>query len=258
MSPTAEARAAGPSAPLGGVEKVAVLLLALGKARAAHAAGRARGAGRSRAAPGDAGQARGERVGNPGAGDRGRSVVAGHDLTGRSASGERVARWMTKVREIGVPADGDLIQIGDMSITICPWWDGPATCAEVGEQLARDARRRGRRWIRVYHAPPEESPLSWTGTKRIGDSALLEWIHRYAPDVVLTGHIHQAPFRQGGSWADRIGSTWVFNPGRQIGPNPTHVIVDLDEQHAKWFSQMGDELVRLDRATVEREALTPQ
>jgi flagellar motor switch protein FliG len=36
MSPTAEARAAGPSAPLGGVEKVAVLLLALGKARAAQ------------------------------------------------------------------------------------------------------------------------------------------------------------------------------------------------------------------------------
>ena len=73
-----------------------------------------------------------------------------------------------------------------------------------------------------------------------------------------TGHIHQAPFRQGGSWADRIGSTWVFNPGRQIGPSPTHVIVDLDEQHAKWFSQMGDEIVRLDRATVEREALTPR
>jgi hypothetical protein len=36
------------------------------------------------------------------------------------------------------------------------------------------------------------------------------------------------------------------------------VIVDLDAQHAKWFSQMGDEIVRLDRATVEREALTPQ
>lgn len=181
-----------------------------------------------------------------------------HDLTGRSASGERVARWMAKVREIGVPADGDLIDIGDVSITVCPWWDGPATCAEVGEQLARDAQRRGRRWVWVYHAPPEESPLSWTGSKLIGDSALREWIHTYAPDVVLTGHIHQAPFRQGGSWADRIGSTWVFNPGRQIGPSPTHVIVDLDEQHAKWFSQAGDEIVRLDRATVEREALIPQ
>jgi Icc-related predicted phosphoesterase len=191
--------------------------------------------------------------------ERVRLVVSSgnHDLTARAESGERVARWMTKVRDLGVPADGDLIEIGDLSITICPWWDGPASCAAVGEQLARDALRRGRRWVWVYHAPPDESPLSWTGTKQIGDSALTQWIRTYRPDVVLCGHIHQAPFRQGGSWVDRIGSTWVFNPGRQIGPSPTHVIVDLDEHNARWSSQMGDEIVRLDQPTVRREAFNP-
>jgi Icc-related predicted phosphoesterase len=156
-----------------------------------------------------------------------------------------------------VAADGDLIQIGDLSITICPWWDGPATCAEVGEQLARDAARRGRQWIWIYHAPPDESPVSWAGTKHFGDRELLQWIHTYQPDIVFTGHIHQSPFRQGGSWVDRIGSTWVFNAGRQIGPNPTHVIIDWDEQCAKWYSLAGDEMVRLDRPLTRPEPLNP-
>jgi Icc-related predicted phosphoesterase len=191
--------------------------------------------------------------------ERTRLVVSSgnHDLTGRGTSGERVARWMAKVREIGVPADGDAIELGDLTITICPWWDGPDTCAEVGEQLARDARRRGPKWMWVYHAPPDQSPLSWNGTTHYGDSALREWIRTYGPDIVLTGHIHQAPFRQGGSWVDRIGSTWVFNAGRQIGPSPTHVIVDLDEQSAKWFSLAGDEVVRLDQPQPERQPLSP-
>ena len=180
-----------------------------------------------------------------------------HDLTARAPSGERVARWMTKVRELGVPADGDLIETGDLSITICPWWDGPATQAEVGEQLARDAQRRRRRWMWVYHAPPDESPLSWTGTTHIGDSALREWVRTYAPDIVFTGHIHQAPFRKGGSWVDRIGPTWLFNAGRQIGPCPTHVIVDLAEQRAEWFSLAGDEVMRLDDPLSPPQPLNP-
>jgi Icc-related predicted phosphoesterase len=191
--------------------------------------------------------------------ERTRLVVSSgnHDLTGRAPNGERVARWMAKVRELGVPADGDLIEIGDVTISVCPWWDGPASRAEVGAQLAHHAERRGRRWVWVYHAPPESSPLSYTGTTHIGDAALLEWIRAYGPDVVLTGHIHQAPFRTGGSWADRIGSTWVFNAGRQIGPSPTHVVVDLAAQHATWFSQAGDEIVRLDEAEVRRAPFTP-
>jgi Icc-related predicted phosphoesterase len=191
--------------------------------------------------------------------ERTRLVVSSgnHDLTARAASGERVARWMAKVRDLGVPADGDLIEIGDLSITICPWWDGPAACAAVGEQLARDAARRRRQWVWIYHAPPDESPVSWAGTKHFGDRELLQWIHTYQPDIVFTGHIHQSPFRQGGSWVDRIGSTWVFNAGRQIGPSPTHVIVDWDEQSAKWFSLAGDEVVRLDRPLTRPEPLSP-
>ena len=169
-----------------------------------------------------------------------------HDLDRKNADDERVAGWISPARLPGVALDGDFIEIGDTAITICPWWDGPIGCAAVGRLLARDAERRARRWIWVYHAPPDESPVSWAGSKHFGDVELLRWIREYQPDVVLTGHIHQSPFRKGGSWADRIGDTWVFNAGRQIGPCPTHVIVDLEERRAMWFSLAGDEVVQLD------------
>jgi Icc-related predicted phosphoesterase len=189
--------------------------------------------------------------------ERSRLIVCSgnHDLDARSPAGERVARWMAKVRDLGVPADGDFLEIGDVTITVCPWWDGPAACAEVGAQLARDAARRGRRWVWVYHAPPDGSPVSWAGSRHFGDAELLGWIRTYAPDVVLAGHIHQAPFREGGSWVDRIGSTWVFNAGRQIGPCPTHVVVDLDARSARWSSLAGNESVSLEAPVPARAPL---
>ena len=56
------------------------------------------------------------------------------------------------------------------------------------------------------------------------------------PDVVLSGHIHQAPFVHGGGWSDRIGTTWLFNPGHQPGPVPTYLLIDLDAGTAQWSS----------------------
>jgi hypothetical protein len=57
--------------------------------------------------------------------------------------------------------------------------------------------------------------------------------------------VHQSPFKPEGSWADRIGSTWVFNAGRQIGPVPCHVAIDLGEGTASWRSLMGSESLHL-------------
>ena len=49
-------------------------------------------------------------------------------------------------------------------------------------------------WVWVYHAPPSGSPTCWDGKKHYGDAALVKWIDFYQPDLVFTGHIHQAPF----------------------------------------------------------------
>ena len=166
-----------------------------------------------------------------------------HDLNGRNAAGEKVARWMSQVRRAGIPCDGDRLEIDGTLVSICPWWDGPASQAEVGEQLAADARARAGRWLWVYHAPPSGSPTSWAGDRHFGDDALVEWIHRFEPDLVLCGHIHQSPFRKGGSWVDRIGKTWVFNAGKQIGPVPCHIVFDTQSGSAIWHSLAGSEIV---------------
>jgi len=169
-----------------------------------------------------------------------------HDLDLRDDTGEKVARWMNKVRQLGIPTDGDTVAFDGTLVTICPWWDGPSAKQAVQAQIERDAAKPKECWVWVYHAPPQGSPTSWDGHRFYGDTELAAWIETYKPDIVFAGHIHQAPFRKGGSWVDRIGPTWVFNCGQQIGPTPTHVIVNTDAREAAWFSLAGAELVRLD------------
>jgi len=154
---------------------------------------------------------------------------------------------MRRVRQMGIPADGDSLALGDTLVTICPWWDGPVAKQAVAAQLARDHLKEKKSWIWVYHAPPAGSPTSWDGRKSYGDVELTEWIELYKPDIVFSGHIHQAPFIQDGSWADRIGPTWIFNTGNQIGPTPAHIIVDTDAREALWFSLAGAQSLHLDQ-----------
>lgn len=177
----------------------------------------------------------------------GRVVVCSgnHDLTGRDAQGEQAALWLADARDAGVAADGDFIVADDIRVTICPWWDGPLGREALDLRLAAESMRRPARWIWVYHWPPQGSPTCWTGRRDYGDADLRGWITRYQPDMVLTGHVHESPFKPTGSWADRIGHSWVFNAGRQLGPVPAHVAIDLVAGSATWHSLMGEETLRL-------------
>ena len=172
-----------------------------------------------------------------------------HDLTGPDERGEQAALWLAEARAAGVPSDGDSLQIGNTRVTICPWWDGPLGRDAVQAQLAADAESRPARWIWVYHWPPLGSPTCWTGRRHYGDTELGAWIGRFRPDLVLTGHVHEPPFKPQGAWADRIDGSWVFNAGRQIGPVPAHIEIDLDAGTAAWNSMMGREELQLAAAT---------
>jgi hypothetical protein len=152
---------------------------------------------------------------------------------------------------MSIPIDGDTLFIGDTLITVCPWWDGPITQQQIGKQFEAAAAHRTGPWLWVYHAPPSNSPISWSGQRYFGDSALLGWIGQYHPDFVVSGHVHEAPFARNGSWADRVGDSWLFNAGRQIGETPTTIAIDTGAMEAAWFSLEGAESVKLD-APLER------
>lgn len=189
-----------------------------------------------------------------------------HDLDSRNEAGEKMARWLLGRRNDGVLSDGESKTIGGILFTVCPWWDGPVSQGEIGRQLAEAAKLRqgaaqgqaqaGRhgdrhaehqgRWIWIYHAPPSKSPIAWGGARYFGDDALRNWIGQYQPDIVMCGHVHEAPYVRSGSWVDRIGKTWVFNTGHYMGAPPAHVIIDTEAGEAVWRSAAGNQIIRFD------------
>jgi len=179
-----------------------------------------------------------------------------HDCDAHSAANESVCKWLHHIKADQLFVDGDSVEIEDALITICPWWDGPVSRAEVEKLLARDDTRLKSKWIWIHHAPPDRSPVCWTGKAFGGDEFLVEWIQRFQPDLVMSGHIHNAPFVSNGSWIDRLGKTWVFNPGKQIGPCPTCLIFDLERMSVEWVSveEKATQQLDLPAATVTTRA----
>jgi Icc-related predicted phosphoesterase len=159
-----------------------------------------------------------------------------HDLDERNAEGEKISRWISQARELGIACDGDNLTIGDTLFSVCPWWDGPMVKQRLADQLQAASLNRPPRWIWAHHAPPANSPTSWGGKRFFGDVELVQWIMQYQPSMVISGHVHQSPFITDGSWFDRLGQTWVFNAGRQPGRPPTYIVLDLDESKAFWLA----------------------
>ncbi|MBV8416883.1 MAG: metallophosphoesterase [Verrucomicrobia bacterium] len=168
-----------------------------------------------------------------------------HDGDKCNAANESFAEWLLMSRVEGLFVDGESAWLGDTRVTACPWWNGPVSRAELENLLARESAKSAGRWIWSHHEPPEGARVSWSGKKLLGDPFLLEWITRFEPDLVLSGHIHSAPFYPEGSWIDRIGKTWVFNPGRQPGSFPTYIDLDFDALVAAWISAEGESVRRL-------------
>jgi Icc-related predicted phosphoesterase len=168
-----------------------------------------------------------------------------HDLTSRRADGEKAATWMHEIGA-GVVTDGHHVAVGADLISSCAWWEGDATRGELEEQLERDARiDRTGLWIWAYHSPPDGSPTAWSGKRHFGDDVLNTLIDRHHPDLVLTGHVHEAPYQPDGAWHDRIGTTMVLNAGRQSGPVPAHIVVDTDRRTADWWTLAGSGAIDL-------------
>jgi len=170
-----------------------------------------------------------------------------HDGDEKNGANEFVARWLHRVRAEGLVVDGAGTDVGRLRVSVCPWWDGPATRESMQAFLRQEAERAPGTWLWVHHAPPDLLGVSWTGRVHAGDAFLGATIRELRPAFVFSGHIHNSPFRAGGAWASRVGHTWVFNAGRQLGVPPACIELDLDQNLARWVSQAGIEEVRLDQ-----------
>ena len=168
-----------------------------------------------------------------------------HDLDGPGEHGEQMASWLRAAGHDGVHVDGASVDVGGTRFTICPWWDGPLTRQAVADQLAAAAVDRPARGVWLYHSPPAGTPLCRDGRREFPDHELAAWIEQYRPEIVLCGHIHQAPWVEGGSWYARVGGTWVFNAGKQRGPVPAHITLDLDAGTADWFGVYESDSIKL-------------
>ena len=161
-----------------------------------------------------------------------------HDLDHRTDAGEKATAWITEAAEFGVVTDGASLDIDGCRFTSCAWWEGPETLATLERQLADAGVDRPDRWVWIFHGPPE-GPLSWTGSRHFGDPELPRLLETHQPDLVLCGHIHEAPYTDEGSWAEWRDGTWLFNSGYQRGEIPAFVEIDLDEDKAYWWSLVG-------------------
>ncbi len=168
-------------------------------------------------------------------------VVVGsgnHDGDVPMGRGDFAAEWLLDLQNPRIAVDGRTIRIGEDKWTACPWWESDDSKAAMVEMLRAEASgpRDWRRWAWVHHAPPAGCGVSWTGQMDAGDTVVRELIEDLQPDVVFSGHIHNAPFYADGSWVSRVGRSWIFNPGRQIGPVPAAVFFDSGTMVAEYRS----------------------
>ena len=173
-----------------------------------------------------------------------------HDGDEKNETEEYVARWLQRVRATGLVVDGGSIDLPDLHVSVCPWWDGPATRATMEKFLRAEKPAPAKPWLWVHHAPPDGVGVSWTGKVHAGDTFLVNTIGTLDPDFVFSGHIHNSPFRSGGAWVSRIGRTLIFNAGMQLGSPPAYIELDLARRVARWVSQAGDEEISLDESSL--------
>lgn len=170
-----------------------------------------------------------------------------HDGDEKNEREEFVARWLLRVRAAGLTVDGAGLTIDGLRLSVCPWWDGPATRETMQVFLRAEKAHVTGSWLWVHHAPPDGVGVSWTGKGFAGDAYLPALINELDPDYVVSGHIHNSPFRTGGGWAGRMGCSWVFNPGRQAGAPPALIELDVVARTARWVSQAGEEEIPIAR-----------
>lgn len=134
-----------------------------------------------------------------------------HDLQWDSES-ERwtPAYWLRELVNPQVWTDGQRIELNGLAILNIGCTTRP---------------KGGRADIWVVHAAPSTTLVSRrTNGRDGGDPDLLAPVRRYAPRLVLSGHVHHPQH-----WREQIGPTLFLNPGRtHETDSPNHILVNME------------------------------
>jgi Icc-related predicted phosphoesterase len=121
-----------------------------------------------------------------------------------------------------------------------PWLDFEFRWVEA---LRQTADRTKELLIAVQHEPPVGMKIGVPGN---WDSEAYHALD-FAPHIVVSGHIHEAPFSSGGSWWDNHDRTYFFNPGyRPYCPIPCHIVLDFTQMTATWYPPRGGRTIQLE------------
>lgn len=170
-----------------------------------------------------------------------------HDLI-EEFDGSRTPEWLHDLDVPNLTVDCESYETEEVRLLSLPWWETEE------ERLVAEVRLKAwhnpddtRRTIWVHHAPAKGTKTSWNGKADHGDENLVNWIEQYQPDLVLSGHVHNAPYYPGGSWIDHMGKTVLINGGRQTGDVPATVEIVIEEGKLLWCGMEGCEESSLEK-----------
>jgi len=160
-----------------------------------------------------------------------------HDI---DAPGGRAA-WLEAIKGPRLFVDGSTVAWNDAAVTLWPWASG----LPGGDEVVPYWRHEGRfpTWIWLHHAPPADTRIALCPRDGplAGNRRLVDRIRRHQPSLVVSGHLHDAPFRSGGGWWDEVGDTVVVNPGHHHGEVPPHIVLDLAAGELAWVTATARE-----------------
>lgn len=165
-----------------------------------------------------------------------------HDLL-TDCNGICSSEWLEDLAVPNLTVDLQSYRCPSLRILSFPWWSQEEEKAKIESWLDNDSKQSDQRpVIWVHHAPPLKTKVSWNGRRDAGDATIRKWIASYSPALVLSGHVHNAPYyAPEGSWIDRVGDTVVVNGGRQIGEQPATVSITMKEGRITWCGMEGCE-----------------
>lgn len=157
-------------------------------------------------------------------------------------------RWMDTLESPRVSTDNRSQVVhtaeGKLVVTTIPYAPGEGNEELwLRAQLLRSEHRCP--WVVLHHDPPLGSAVGGS----VGNASLRGKIADYRPDYVFSGHLHHQPYE--GSFSERVGKTWCFNPGfakkaSSGRPIPNHVVLDIREGVASWCATWeGDSSPRI-------------